>query len=54
MKMMELKNELHSQPIALSCKYFTISNGLLASVIPPNIHTYIYIYTTGSITTIYT
>lgn len=32
MKMMELKNELHSQPIALSCKYFIISNGLLASV----------------------
>lgn len=30
--LLAVKNELHLEPIALSCKYFSIKNGLLISV----------------------
>ncbi len=32
MKLLAVKNELHSEPIAVSCKFFTITYGFIASV----------------------
>lgn len=32
MKLLAVKNEFHSEPIAVSCKFFTVTYGFLASV----------------------
>ncbi len=32
MKLMEVKNEMHIEPIALSCKFFAVTNQFLSSV----------------------
>jgi len=38
MKLMSIKNELQTEPIALSCRFFNVTNGFLNSVIIQKIY----------------